>query len=423
MPAIKNASARRRPNYISPFTAGFGIYENGTYLSSVSLSGPDCTAAAGGATTCTTSFDVNPGADQSFQINAESMRGVTLSAQTIVATIVAGQTNVLNFVLGGLPATLEVAIPQPLVSGVAGSTSVYVNALDESGQTILGPSPFSDANGNPIIVTLVDSDTSGATMLDKKTITSPGSIVTLSYNGGANAAADIFASTPSLSSTMTNAFACAKSVTSEFLATEPYESGNFEIVRFPLAGAGTAPTSEAPLTGTNGFYDSQFVTDGNGNIYTPDSTLGGTLDEYCATASGAATPISQFTFPTDSNAVNVNSFSAMTVDPAGDHIVASQQINEIQPKYYPTLLQGYGVLGTTMFGPLDVSGLIGYGPVYGVAAGVRNAYVASVSADGSVGTNGSPTTNSFEAGPGYILPIDSKVDAAGNLYVLYAAEG
>jgi hypothetical protein len=109
--------------------------------------------------------------------------GTPLSVQNVVASIAAGRVNPLTLTLDGVLASFSIALSQSVLpAGQSASVNVVVNALDASGNTIVGPGVFSDANGNPIAITLTDSDTTGATQLGSTTLTQPATIP-LTYNG------------------------------------------------------------------------------------------------------------------------------------------------------------------------------------------------------------------------------------------------
>jgi hypothetical protein len=132
--------------------------------------------------------------------------GAPLAAQTVVQTIVAGTTNSLAFTLNGVVASLSVFLQNPnLTAGQAASTNVVVNALDASGNYIVGPGAYGDANGNTVTITLADGDSSGATRLAQTTVTQPATVA-LTYNGATIASAQITATAGSLASASTTLY-------------------------------------------------------------------------------------------------------------------------------------------------------------------------------------------------------------------------
>jgi hypothetical protein len=84
--------------------------------------------------------------------------------------------------LGGVPASVAISAPAtPIPSVAATSVPLTVNVKDAAGNTIVGSNSFSDANGNPVTITLANSDTTGATTLTPATLTAPGT-ATLAYD-------------------------------------------------------------------------------------------------------------------------------------------------------------------------------------------------------------------------------------------------
>jgi hypothetical protein len=206
--ATATAASKRRAQYVSAATQSITIAQTGGPTSTVSLAAtsPNCTSASSGSRTCTLSFGVTPGANQLFAVKAFASTdgsGTPLAVQNLAATIVAGTANTIDITLDGVVASLSVFLQNPtLTSGQAGTTNVVVNALDASGYVIVAPGTFSDANGNPIAVTLADSDTTGATKLAQTSVTQPATIA-LTYNGAAIPAITISATAAALSTVAT----------------------------------------------------------------------------------------------------------------------------------------------------------------------------------------------------------------------------
>jgi hypothetical protein len=203
IPAATAAASLRRAKYVSAATQSITIAQTGGPTSTVSLAAgsPNCTSASSGSRTCTLTFGVTAGANQLFAVKAFASTdgsGTPLSAQNLSATIVAGTANTINITLDGVVASLAVFLENPtLTSGQAGTTSVVVNALDASGYVIVTPGAFADANGNPITVTLADSDTTGATKLAQTAVTQPATIA-LTYTGATIPSVSISATAASL---------------------------------------------------------------------------------------------------------------------------------------------------------------------------------------------------------------------------------
>ena len=105
--------------------------------------------------------------------------------------------NDINVTLDGVVVTLAVAVsPSTLAGGIASTSTVSLNAMDAAGRIIIGPGRYIDASGNPLTITLTDSDTSGATSLSQTTVTAPTSTLTLHYNGGQASNFTVTASAP-----------------------------------------------------------------------------------------------------------------------------------------------------------------------------------------------------------------------------------
>lgn len=203
IPSATAARAARRPAYVSSATNSLSLAQDGgvAQIFSLAASSPNCTTAPAGRT-CSFAANAVAGPNRSFVAKlfaSTDGSGTPLSAQTLVATIVAQRDNPLAFVLNGVVSSLSVAIAGPtLATGIPGTASVVVNGLDASGKTIVGPGVFADANGNPIVVTLLDRDTSGATHLATTTVTQAATVA-LAYDGSKSlASVTVSASGPNL---------------------------------------------------------------------------------------------------------------------------------------------------------------------------------------------------------------------------------
>ena len=173
----KPAAFKRRPAYISPSTESATISaEPGDESTTV-----NCTTACSGtiaAPVGTDTFTVS-------LYDAFNGDGNLLSTGATTQTIIGGQANNVNVTFNGVVAFLQVSLtPSGATSGAAATIAVTTSALDADDNVIIGPGVFSDANGNPLTLTLADSDTSGATTLSPTTsLTAPTTGITLSYNG------------------------------------------------------------------------------------------------------------------------------------------------------------------------------------------------------------------------------------------------
>ena len=192
------SSSTRRAAYISPATLGatitaYGVLQtlpstpSGTY--DLSATSGQCTAGSGGSRTCTLTVQAPAGNDY-FLVNLFNAAPVSgaipggaqlLSSNTVTLVVVLGQTSVLPVTLNGSPATIVLS-PQGflLPPGVSSSFTFFVNALDASGNLIIGPGNYT----NPIALA-VSGDSSTTLALSTNSITTPGTTsVTVTYNNG-----------------------------------------------------------------------------------------------------------------------------------------------------------------------------------------------------------------------------------------------
>ncbi len=140
-----------------------------------------CTATlalpTGSATATVTAYDATGGASGS---------GNKLSIQMLPVTVTANTTNTVNFVLNGVVKSLVIsnaASSNPCAS--SGSVPLNVEALDASGNAIIGPGNYSDAAGDPLTITLTTTDTSGHSTFANGVITGPsGTAPALNWSSG-----------------------------------------------------------------------------------------------------------------------------------------------------------------------------------------------------------------------------------------------
>lgn len=179
--SAQSPAASRKPLYISPNAQSASIAVGALTPVVVNLtpSSPGCSTGSGG-TTCTVEVTAPIGSD-TFTVQLFSQAnaaGSLLAAGSVTQAIVAGPNNSVNVTLNGVVASVAIALanPSPAV-GMAATIPVTVTAKDSTGATILGAGNYSPA------ITLTDSDTSGHTKLSTTTVASPGTSVTLSYDG------------------------------------------------------------------------------------------------------------------------------------------------------------------------------------------------------------------------------------------------
>ncbi len=186
------SAAARDPQYVSPSTQSMSISATASGSSPVT-STANCPPPA---TACSATVLAPVGTD-AFTVNLYSQTnaaGSVLSTGTTSYTVVAGVTNNVAITLGGQIATLSVTLSQStFAAGTPATATVAVTALDAGGNAIALPGNYASP------VTLVDSDTSGATTLSTTSLAAPGATATLSYNGSNGLAGSTVAVTASAS--------------------------------------------------------------------------------------------------------------------------------------------------------------------------------------------------------------------------------
>ena len=188
IPRAPTQTLERRPAYVSPATQSVSVSPAGAAAQTFALtpSSPNC-ASSSGTLTCTLSVSVPTGQNEIITIATYSNTagtGTPLSTAMVVTDVVSGQSNPVNATLNGVAASLAIALnPSRVTPGTAATVQVIVNALDASGNTIVGPGIYADAAGNPVTITLSDTDPSNSTALSQSAVTKPTSAITLAYNG------------------------------------------------------------------------------------------------------------------------------------------------------------------------------------------------------------------------------------------------
>ena len=200
IPNISPSAHARKPAYVSPATKSVSLSGPGFATATVALvpGTPQCTQTSS-ALVCTVELPVPVGTTTVTVSTFASTdgSGTPLSTQNVSVTVVSGTVTVVNLTLNPVVSALAVAVnPSTLGAGIPSSATVSVNALDAAGKTIVGPGTFVDAAGNPLTVTLADSDASGATHLSQTTLTAPSASIALTYNGASIGNFTISASAP-----------------------------------------------------------------------------------------------------------------------------------------------------------------------------------------------------------------------------------
>lgn len=187
IPAPPSTASARRAQFVSPATQSlsFALAGGTPIVVALTAGSPGCTTTAN-VTTCTANVPLPIGANQQFLVSTFASAdgtGTALSVTKVTATIISGQANPITLTLGGIPKTVVLSAQATAIPTVAAtSIPVTVTVKDASGNTIVGDTPFSDANGNAVSIALANSDTSGATTISPATLTAPGT-ASVAYDG------------------------------------------------------------------------------------------------------------------------------------------------------------------------------------------------------------------------------------------------
>jgi hypothetical protein len=189
------SSKARQPAYISASTKSATISVTPGSASTI----VNCTSVCSGQI-------LAPIGSDTFTVklfDATNGTGNLLATGTLTQTIVIDQANSVTVTFNGVAVSLAISLnPTSVTIGTpktgGSAIAVTVNALDADGNIIVGPGAYVDTNGNPLTLTLHDSDVSGATQLSQTTLTQPTTGITLSYNGNSISSPTISVTAPNL---------------------------------------------------------------------------------------------------------------------------------------------------------------------------------------------------------------------------------
>jgi hypothetical protein len=434
IPAASTSSAvTRRPRYVSPSTNSLSFAQNGSVTTVVALtpSSPDCTTGIGGVRTCTVNVNATAGQNQSFTVKtfaSSNGTGTPLSVQTIVATIVANTSNPLTFVLNGVVASLTAAFAVPsLPYGLAGNTTLTVNAKDASGNIIVGPGNFATSSGVALTVTLTNADGSGATSLAHSSLTQPAGADGFTYTGGPLNGDTVTASAPGVTSAAASiAFTCNPTpATSALYVDGVFTNPGFGLYPLSLAGASPPPSNVVDPPGILGY---PIAVDADGRAYTRSGSVasdgipqaGASIEEFCPQATGiAAVPYR-----------SIVATGAIAVDPARHLYVLYQggsgSLSEFAPDagtpgFVPSTAPTTAPIRTISGSNTQIpnAGISGYAATN--SNFYFNAYNELLSFSSAQSGNVAPTVIADTA-PGLLNPESVAVDKSGNVYVLYQTD-
>jgi hypothetical protein len=435
IPAVAPASATRRRDYVSDATAsGSFSYPGNAAPQTFALTpgSPGCTTTAN-ATSCKVTVNAPVGANELLTVSLFDKNGKLLSTVTTTATIAAGQTTPLVFTLNGVVSAISLAFnPMSLTQGQSGSAAIVLNALDADGSTIIAPGGYADASGNPLTISLADSDTSGATALSKNSVTAPTSGLTLSYNGSG--------SISSLTVTASASGLASQKATLNFTAATgcPAVSGAQPPTLVSVGQSGPQVQRYAPGSSASA-YSADLSTvlgpafgialDGAGTTYLevqetlilvcPSSTSSQVQSYLPLQADGeiallgsdtiaAAQPDSFYTKDTDAIAFyGIDQFK-----PYADQRLDADPVSSASPAPSSEISGSSTKLNAPFGLALDASGQTYVG-------NNSNVTVYAAGARGNV----APARTISLPNAGLAQPLDVGADGAGNVYVLYALDG
>jgi len=338
----------------------------------------------------------------------------------------------MNFTLNGVVSSLSASFAVPSLPFEApGSTTLIVNALDASGNTIVGSGSFVNASGTPVAVALTNGDSTGATALSQSSITQPGGPIGFTYNGGALASDTVTASAPGLAPAgATIAFVCSPPPPTSALFV-PVTATNFGFGLLPLSISGTSPGAPSPIldppgiTGSRGVVQSGPVVDPAGHAYVASASFAA-IEQFCPQASGtAAVPYRSVVLPLawTSAVDNARNLYVFQLGPTA--------LSEFAPDSGSPGAPPGGAPATTplrtISGPateMAISTLFGGLPTLAVTS--SNAYLSEnaeilVFGAGQTG-NQAPSATIADQSPGLLTPQSVAVDTTGNVYVDYATD-
>jgi streptogramin lyase len=190
-PTSAAAPTGRRPKYLPATARSASIATNGgvpQYINSP---------------TATLTFTAPVGLD-TFVVQVydeQNGKGDILSSADITQKISGSSANIVSTTLNGVIASLSLVLSTyTTAAGSVRNVAVAANGLDAEGNTIVGPGDYD----RPIALAIVDPANTGTLSLSKKILATPGSVVTLAYNGGSLFSAQIVATAngvPSVSAT------------------------------------------------------------------------------------------------------------------------------------------------------------------------------------------------------------------------------
>jgi streptogramin lyase len=306
-----NPSSGARPMYVSRNTQGLGISYGAhpatfpaittpAIADDVSSGSSLCTTNSDGSRTCNIAIPAPVGSDD-FQVTAwdavpasGSFSGANrLSGTTVTKTVTAGQANTLSFTLDGVVNSIGLFVtPSSLVaapSGTSSTATLSVNATDIDNNIIMGSGNYTDANGNPLTISIGQSIVAPGgpvrTTLSSNVVTSAAAnTVTVTYPGGSTYGTT-FTATPSIpiAGTSTTATLTVNPSVTEF--SSPFMSGpqgittgpdgNLWFVNYNGNSVGKiTPAGSATSVASTGDNPSDVTVGSDGNLWFTETVAG-----------------------------------------------------------------------------------------------------------------------------------------------------
>ena len=212
-------SANRKAASVSAGIASLVISATGTANASTTINvaagGPGCTTTPT-SISCTGTINLVPGT-YTFAVkeyDGPSGTGNVLGTGTVSQTLAPGALTNVALTLNGIVTTVQLALnPTTLPSGTATTATLTVMALDASGNVIVGPGVYVDANGNPLTIAVTTSGAGGITLSAAQVTSSANAALKVSYSGTA-----LTAGTQALFNASATGIAAAKTVALTFSA-------------------------------------------------------------------------------------------------------------------------------------------------------------------------------------------------------------
>ncbi len=327
------ASARRKPAYVSPSTKSITISVNGG--SATIVNNP--TLASGGAGTETTTTTVPaPIGNDTFAVDAYDATGgggSLLAQNTIPYTIVAGEQNIVNVTLEGNLAKIVCSAVAPYVTLTSAGPPAALQMVGPAGEIALEPE---DADGNIIVAPgLFPSGQLALSGPAGQAVTSVASTNLFNVNVRVTGTpVALTASGTNLANAPVTSTCDVTRVLAMYVVNHGQDGVDPSVAIYPTS-ATSSSTPTATIAGSNtNQVQTQFVAVANtGQIYlsnngpVPGATFGptsGYVDVYPPAANGNVAPASVMT--------GFNQPTGLAFDPSGNlFLVTAETVNEYPP--------------------------------------------------------------------------------------------